>query len=162
MAKKQKKEVKEEIVPKEKEKTYYQAVGRRREATARVRLHIVDEGEFHVGEAVYKKGDIVVNGKRIEDFFRGELYPKFYLEPFRTTNTLNRFVTTVKVSGGGTNGQLGAIIHGISRALIHVDPERFRPILRKRGFMTRDPRKKERRKAGYAGKARARKQSPKR
>ena len=85
-----------------------------------------------------------------------------YLEPFRTTNTMGRFATSIKVVGGGLSGQLGAVIHGISRALEKVDKEKFRPILKKRGFMKRDPRAKERRKAGRAGKARARKQSPKR
>jgi len=85
-----------------------------------------------------------------------------YLEPFRTTNTLGRFVVSVRAEGGGLAGQLGATIHGISRALEKVDKEKFRPILKKRGFMKRDPRAKQRRKAGFAGKSRARKQSPKR
>ncbi|MEK7119097.1 MAG: 30S ribosomal protein S9, partial [Patescibacteria group bacterium] len=87
---------------------------------------------------------------------------KMYLEPFRTTNTVGRFAVSVQAAGGGLSGQLGAVIHGISRALEKVDKEKFRPILKKRGFMTRDPRAKQRRKAGYAGKSRARKQSPKR
>ena len=85
-----------------------------------------------------------------------------YQEPFRTTNTLGRFAVSITTTGGGIFGQLGAAIHGLSRALEKVDKEKFRPILKKRGLMTRDPRKKERRKAGFAGKARARKQSPKR
>jgi small subunit ribosomal protein S9 len=75
---------------------------------------------------------------------------------------MNRFATTIKTSGGGLMGQLDAIVLGISRALEKVDQEKFRPILKKRGFMTRDPRAKQRRKAGFAGKSRAKKQSPKR
>ncbi|MBI3955888.1 30S ribosomal protein S9 [Candidatus Gottesmanbacteria bacterium] len=134
--------------------SYYEAVGRRREATARVRLY--------VGETEIAKGAILVNGRPVERYFPGEVYKKMYLEPFRTTNTMNRFAVSIKVSGGGLSGQLGAVIHGISWALEKVDKEKFRPILKKRGFMTRDPRAKERRKAGRAGKARARKQSPKR
>lgn len=142
--------------------SYYEAVGRRREATARVRLYVVCEGTVKVGDSEVAKGAIVVNGRPSESYFPGDVYKKMYLEPFRTTNTMNRFGISIKVAGGGLSGQLGACLHGISRALEKVDREKFRPILKKRGFMTRDPRAKERRKAGRAGKARARKQSPKR
>lgn len=134
--------------------SYYEAVGRRKNASARVRLYIAKEG--------HEKGDVIVNGKSADIYFAGEISKKIYLEPFRTTNTIGRFVTSILVSGGGLSGQLGAVLQGISRALEKVDKEKFRPILKKRGFLTRDPRKKERRKAGFAGKARARKQSPKR
>lgn len=134
--------------------TYYEAVGRRKNATARVRLYLAKEG--------HEKGDMVVNGLPVEKYFSGEVAKKIYLEPFRTTNTIGRFVTSILVSGGGLSGQLGAVLQGISRALCKVDLEKFRPILKKRGFLARDSRAKERRKAGFAGKARARKQSPKR
>lgn len=142
--------------------SYYEAVGRRREATARVRLYVVKDGLVKIGDSEVAKGAIVVNGRPAETYFPGEVYKKMFQEPFRTTNTMNRFGTSVKVAGGGLVGQLGAVIHGISRALEKVDKDKFRPILKKRGFMTRDPRAKERRKAGLAGKARAKKQSPKR
>lgn len=142
--------------------SYYEAVGRRREATARVRLYVVKDGSVKIGDVEVAKGAIVVNGRPAENYFPGEVYKKMYQEPFRTTNTMNRFAISVKVTGGGLVGQLGAVIHGISRALEKVDKDKFRPILKKRGFMKRDPRAKERRKAGRAGKARARKQSPKR
>lgn len=142
--------------------SYYESVGRRREATARVRLYVVKEGTIKVGESEITKGAIVVNGRSAESYFPGDVYKKMYQEPFRTTNTMSRFGTSVKVSGGGLSGQLGALVLGVSRALEKVDREKFRPILKKRGFMTRDPRAKQRRKAGFAGKARARKQSPKR
>ncbi len=142
--------------------SYYEAVGRRRVATARVRLYVVKESTAKVGQIDISKGDIVVNGRPAEHYFPGEVFKKMIQEPFRTTNTMNRFATSIKVSGGGLSGQMGAVILGISRALEKVDKEKFRPILKKRGFMTRDPRAKERRKAGRAGKARARKQSPKR
>lgn len=142
--------------------SYFEAVGRRREATARVRLYVVKDGPVNIGEIEVSKGAVLVNGRPAESYFPGDVYKKMYLEPFRTTNTMNRFATSIKVSGGGLVGQLGAVILGVSRALEKVDKEKFRPILKKRGFMTRDPRAKERRKAGRAGKARARKQSPKR
>lgn len=151
-----------EIVIQESVISYYEAVGRRREATARVRLYVVKDDPVKIGVIEIAKGAILVNGRSAENYFPGEVYKKMYLEPFRTTNTINRFATSVKVAGGGLVGQLGAFIHGVSRALEKVDKEKFRPILKKRGFMTRDPRAKERRKAGRAGKARARKQSPKR
>ncbi|MDO8451538.1 MAG: 30S ribosomal protein S9 [bacterium] len=142
--------------------TYHEAVGRRKESTARVRLYVVLEETVTVGGIGLDKGKFIVNGKPVEAVFRGEVSKRMYQEPFRTTNTMNRFAVSVKTHGGGTSGQLGAMIHGISRALEKVDKEKFRPILKKRGFMTRDPRAKQRRKAGYAGKSRARKQSPKR
>ena len=142
--------------------SYYEAVGRRKESTARVRLYVVADATVTVAGQPLERGAMVINGRKVEQYFPGEVAQKMYLEPFRTTNTLNRFAVSVKAAGGGLSGQLGAVIHGISRALEKVDKEKFRPILKKRGFMTRDPRAKQRRKAGYAGKARARKQSPKR
>mgnify|MGYP001613882294 CR=1 FL=1 len=142
--------------------SYYEAIGRRKESTARVRLYVVNEAPVVLGGTSLEKGSIVVNGRPVENYFPGEVFKKMYLEPFRTTNTLGRFVVSIKAEGGGLAGQLGAVIHGISRALEKVDKEKFRPILKKRGFMKRDPRAKQRRKAGFAGKSRARKQSPKR
>lgn len=142
--------------------TYYEALGRRREASARVRLYVVTGETLKLGDKELAKGVMIVNNRDAEKYFPGEVYKKMYLEPFRTTNTVGRFVTTILVTGGGLNGQLGAVIHAISRALLKVDLEKFRPILKKRGFLKRDPRAKQRRKAGFAGKSRARKQSPKR
>ena len=142
--------------------SYYEAVGRRKESSARVRLYVVNDKSVTVSGVSVDKGGMIVNGRPVEKYFPGEILKKMYQEPFRTTNTLARFAVTVKVAGGGLSGQLAAMIHGVSRALEKVDKEKFRPILKKRGFMMRDPRSKQRRKAGYAGKSRARKQSPKR
>lgn len=142
--------------------TYYYAIGRRKEATARLRLYPVEKGEVKLGNQTYTKGQIVINGRTVEQYFPGELYKKLYLEPLRTTNNLNRFVITAKIEGGGLVGQLTAFIHGLARALETIDKAKYRPILKKRGFLTRDSRIKQRRKAGFAGKARKRKQSPKR
>lgn len=142
--------------------SYYEAVGRRKVASARVRLYVVREETVTINGNSLSKGSMIVNGKPVEQYFPGETWKKMYIEPFRTTNTVSRFAVSVKVVGGGLSGQLAAVIHGISRALEKVDKEKFRPILKKRGFLTRDPRAKQRRKAGFAGKARARKQSPKR
>ncbi len=147
-------EVKKEAVKetvKEDKVSYYEAVGRRKTASARARLHVSGN-----------KGEFTVNGKPVEKFFPGEVFKKMYQEPFRTTNTMSRFAVSVTTTGGGLTGQLAATIHALSRALIKVDNEKFRPILKKRGFLMRDPRAKQRRKAGFAGKARARRQSPKR
>lgn len=141
---------------------YYEAVGRRKVSNARVRLYVVNDAKTTLHGIEMEKGGMVVNGRSIENYFPGEVLKKMYQEPFRTTNTLGRFVVTIKTTGGGLYGQLGAVIHGISRALEKVDKEKFRPILKKRGFMKRDPRAKQRRKAGFAGKARARRNSPKR
>jgi small subunit ribosomal protein S9 len=150
------------VQPKKTEKTtYYEAIGRRRVATARVRLYVAKE-TVTVGGVTVAKGDMIVNGRPSENYFPGETFKRLYLEPFRTTNTMGRFAVTVKTNGGGLMGQLGSVVLGISRALEKVDKEKYRPILKKRGFLTRDPRAKQRRKAGFAGKSRARKQSPKR
>lgn len=131
-------------------KDFYQAVGRRKESTARVRL------------AVGGNGEIIVNNRPAGEYFPGEIAKLAYLAPLKLTDSLNRFKITVKVEGGGLSGQLGAMIHGMARALEKIDKEKYRPVLKKAGFLTRDPRAKERRKAGFAHKARARKQSPKR
>lgn len=141
---------------------YYEAVGRRKVASARVRLYVVKDGPVTIDGIAVDKGSMIVNGIPGEKYFVGEVLKKLYMEPFRTTNTMSRFAVSVRVKGGGISGQLQAVIHGMSRALEKVDKEKFRPILKKRGFMTRDPRAKQRRKAGFAGKSRARKQSPKR
>jgi small subunit ribosomal protein S9 len=142
--------------------TYYEAVGRRKESSARVRLYVVNDATMTLNGLTMDKGSMIVNGRTVENYFPGEVMKKMYQEPFRTTNTLGRFAVAIKAEGGGLVGQLAAVIHGVSRALEKVDKEKFRPILKKRGFMTRDPRAKQRRKAGFAGKSRARKQSPKR
>jgi small subunit ribosomal protein S9 len=149
-----------------KEKTpvvsYYEAVGRRKSASARVRLYVCEEEGVTVGGVTVKKGDMIVNGRPVEEYFPGDVSKKLYGEPLRTTNTIARFAVTVTVSGGGLSGQLGAVIHGLSRALEKVDLEKFRPILKKRGFLTRDARVRERRRPNTGGKARRQKQSPKR
>jgi small subunit ribosomal protein S9 len=159
------KEVKEEVkkeVIKEDKVSYYEAVGRRKTASARARLYVVKDAAITINGKSVEKGGMIVNGLPVEKFFPGDVFKKRYQEPFRTTNTMSRFAVSVNTTGGGLTGQLGATIHALSRALIKVDLEKFRPILKKRGFLMRDPRAKQRRKAGFAGKARARKQSPKR
>lgn len=161
-APKQPKEQKEQKMPEQSAISYYEAVGRRKVATSRVRLYVVKDEAVTVGDSVIPRGAVIVNGRPVESYFPGEVMKKAYMEPFRTTNTMNRFSVSVKISGGGLNGQLGAFIHAASRALEKVDKEKFRPILKKRGFLTRDPRTKERRKPNRGGRARAGKQSPKR
>lgn len=151
----------EEKPKKEKKSEFYNAVGRRKESTARVRL-IISPGELVVSGKTYKKGDIVVNSKPVEEYFRGSVYKQLYTQPFILTETTGRFITSVLVEGGGTQGQLKAMLHGIARSLEKIDKEKYRPILKKNELLKRDPRKKERRKAGFAQKARAKKQSPKR
>lgn len=138
---------------------YFFAVGRRKTATAKARLHLGDK-EVMVGDKKLNKGDIYVNNKPIDIYFTDPFAKSLYTEVFRTTNTGNRFITTVMVEGSGPSGQVGAVVLAIARALCAIDPK-FRPILRKKGFMTRDPRMKERKKPGLMG-ARKQKSSPKR
>jgi small subunit ribosomal protein S9 len=114
---------------------FYYGVGRRKAAVARVRLY---PGE----------GNVTVNGKPAREYFGGrELHYLVMEEPFRVTGTSQRYDVVATVVGGGTSGQAGAVRHGISRALLHVDGE-LRPVLKSAKLLTRDARVKERKKVG--------------
>ncbi len=142
---------------------YYEAVGRRKEATARVRLYIVgNKKAVKVNDIEIKKGEIIVNGKPIEKIYPHPWEKNIYMKPLVLTGCEERFAISIKVNGGGKQGQLGAIVHGLARALEKVDRDAYRPVLKKEGLLTRDPRARERRKVGTGGKARRKKQSPKR
>jgi len=137
-------------------KAYILTVGRRKEAVARVRLY------QSLSEALpFKKGDVIVNGKKIEEYFKSKTEGLKYLEAFKVTNTIGKYTFSIKVAGGGRKGQLQAVTHGISRAIASADSKN-RPALKKAGLLTRDPRVRERRKVGMGGKARRKRQSPKR
>jgi len=116
------------------EKIYYYGTGRRKNAIARVRL---TEGS----------GKITINGKDIEEFFGMETLKVIAKQPLTVTNTTAKYDVIAKVTGGGFTGQAGAIRHGIARALNEANAE-FRPALKSNGFLTRDPRMKERKKYG--------------
>lgn len=115
--------------------------GRRKKSVARVRL-------------LPGKGEIVINKKSIDEYFGLETLKMIVRQPLTVTNTLNKFDVVVTVEGGGVTGQAGAIRHGIARALLDAD-ESFRAILKKEGFLTRDPRMKERKKYGLKAARRA-------
>ena len=123
-------------------------VGRRKEAVARVRI---TPGE----------GQLTINGKPIAEYFAGNIFQKLYSRPLEITKTFGKYSVSVRVEGGGKVAQVGAMVHGLARALSKASPD-FKVILKKEGMLTRDARVKERRKYGHAGKARAKKQSPKR
>ena len=108
--------------------------GRRKKSIARVRL-------------VEGKGNITVNGKTLDEYFGTEVLKVIVKQPLVATNTLDKYDVICKVVGGGFTGQAGAIRHGISRALLEANGE-FRPTLKSAGFLTRDPRMKERKKYG--------------
>lgn len=138
------------------------AVGRRREAVARVRLYETVKEDLTYGETPVKKGDILVNKMPISQYFSGDVSRYVYSEPLRVTNTQNKFTWTIQVAGGGKSGQLDAVVAGIANALNKLNKKEYRPILKKKGFMTRDPRVRQRRKVGMGGKSRRQLQSPKR
>lgn len=140
---------KESIQKEEKNKGYTVAVGRRKEAVARVRL-------------AAGNGITTVNGKPIHEYFKGKVYQKYYQKPFEITKSSGEYSASILLAGGGISSQVGAVVHGLSRALALTDRENFRKLLKKEGLLTRDARVKERRKYGHAQKARAMKQSPKR
>ena len=115
---------------------YYEGVGRRKSATARVRLYTGDV-----------PGTFVVNGRPADEYFPRLGDMQLVLEPLQATGLADSFFVSVLVRGGGTTGQVGAVRHGLARALLKSDPE-LRPMLRKGGFLTRDARVKERKKPG--------------
>jgi len=117
--------------------TKYMAVGRRKESVARVQL-------------LLGKGDILVNARPYERYFFRETDRIIVKQPLAVTNTLTKYDIIANISGGGLTGQAGALRHGISRALILAEPD-LKDLLRKQGFMTRDPRAKERKKYGQKG-----------
>ena len=119
----------------------YQAVGRRKKAIARVRL-------------IPGEGKIVINGRDIDNYFGLETLKMTVRQPLVLTSLEGRYDVLVNVYGGGLSSQAGAIRHGISRALIKADPE-LRPAVKKAGFLTRDPRMKERKKYGLKAARRA-------
>jgi small subunit ribosomal protein S9 len=128
------------------EERYY-ATGKRKSAIARVWMKL--------GE-----GKITINKRPIDEYLTTDVAKMIVTQPLELTNTVGRYDIMVNVKGGGYSGQVGAIKHGISRALLHVSPE-FREPLKKEGFLTRDPRIKERKKYGLRS-ARARFQYSKR
>ncbi len=142
---------------------YYEAVGRRKEAVARIRLYITGKNNSAaVGGMKVRAGDILVNKKPIELVFPTIAEKNRYLLPLKLTQTENRFAVLIDLKGGGRSGQLGAMTHGLARAVEKVDRETYRGTLKKQGLLTRDARTRERRKVGTGGKARRAKQSPKR
>ena len=142
-------------------KNFISSKGKRKEAVARVRLYKDLKEVLMVGEKTVKKGEIFVNGDLIENYFRGIVAKAYFEEPFKITNNLGKYTITAKVEGGGQKSQLEAFIHGVSRALSSFD-EKNKAILKKKGFLTRDARVRQRRKVGMGGKSRRKKQSPKR
>jgi len=151
------------MVKKIKDLSYYEAVGRRKQSVARVRLYIIKKStEVTVGKLKIKAGEIFINGKSIDETSFKVYKKKFLMMPLTLTENEKRFAVSIIVNGGGTTGQLDAMVHGIARALLVVDTEAYRSILKTSGMLTRDPRKKETRKVGTGGKARRMKQSPKR
>ncbi len=117
-----------------KEQVVFNGTGRRKSSIARVRL-------------MSGKGNISVNGQKLEEYFGEETLRVIVKQPLTATNTLDKFDVIATVKGGGFSGQAGAVRHGIARALNAANLE-YRPVLKSNGFLTRDPRKKERKKYG--------------
>ena len=122
-------------------KPYFYGTGRRKSSIARVRLYP-------------GSGAITVNGRDVDDYFGLETLKLIINQPFGVTGSEGKFAVVVNVRGGGISGQAGAIRHGISRALLLADEEN-RAALKKAGFLTRDPRMKERKKYGLKAARRA-------
>jgi small subunit ribosomal protein S9 len=113
------------------------ATGRRKSAVARVRL-------------ASGSGKIVVNGRPFENYFMVETLRNVVLQPLNLVESASKYDVRVNVTGGGPNGQAGAVRHGIARALLSADAN-LRPVLKSAGYLTRDPREKERKKYGQPG-----------
>ncbi len=121
---------------------YFYGTGRRKKSVARVRLYA-------------GTGKVTINGRDIDDYFGLETLKLIVRQPLKLTNTDEKFDIECRVAGGGVTGQAGAIRHGVSRALLQYDSEALRPALKKAGYLTRDPRMKERKKYGLKGARRA-------
>ena len=122
-------------------KPYFYGTGRRKSSVARVRVY-------------NGTGKITINDRDIEDYFGLETLKLIVRQPLTLTGNADKFDIVCRVAGGGVTGQAGAIRHGLSRALLQFDEE-LRPTLKKAGFLTRDPRMKERKKYGLKGARRA-------
>ena len=122
-------------------KAYYYGTGRRKQSVARVRVYP-------------GSGAITINGRDIDDYFGLDTLKALVRQPRVLTETLGKFDVVCTVTGGGVSGQAGAIRHGLSRALLQHSDE-MRPILKKAGFLTRDPRMKDRKKYGLKAARRA-------
>ena len=122
-------------------KPYFYGTGRRKKSVARVRLYP-------------GTGVVTINGRNIDEYFGLETLKLIVNQPFAVTETTGKFDIVALVRGGGFSGQAGAIRHGLSRALVTVD-ETYKPALKKAGFLTRDPRMKERKKYGLKAARRA-------
>ena len=120
---------------------FFYGTGRRKKSIARVRVYA-------------GTGKIIINDREIDDYFGLETLKLIVRQPLALTETSEKFDVICKVQGGGVTGQAGAIRHGIARALLQYD-ENLRPALKKAGFLTRDPRMKERKKYGLKGARRA-------
>ncbi|MBQ3954821.1 MAG: 30S ribosomal protein S9 [Clostridia bacterium] len=122
-------------------KPYFYGTGRRKSSVARVRLYP-------------GSGKITINNRDVDDYFGLETLKLIINQPFGITGTAGKFDIVANVTGGGISGQAGAIRHGVARALLLAD-ETYRPLLKKAGFLTRDPRMKERKKYGLKAARRA-------
>ena len=122
-------------------KPYFYGTGRRKKSVARVRLYP-------------GSGEITINGRSIDDYFGLETLKLIVNQPFGVTGTTGKFDIVANVAGGGISGQAGAIRHGVARALLAADAN-YRPALKAAGFLTRDPRMKERKKYGLKAARRA-------
>ena len=122
-------------------KPYFYGTGRRKSSVARVRLYP-------------GSGKITINNRDVDEYFGLETLKLIINQPFGITNTAGKYDIVANVNGGGISGQAGAIRHGVARALLRAD-ETYRPLLKKAGFLTRDPRMKERKKYGLKAARRA-------
>ncbi len=123
------------------EKAYFYGTGRRKSSVARVRI-------------LPGNGAITINGRDVDDYFGLDTLKLIVNQPFEATNTMGKYDIICTVTGGGVSGQAGAIRHGLARALLGVS-EDYRPLLKKAGLLTRDPRMKERKKYGLKAARRA-------
>src|SRR3989339_592378 len=130
-------------------RNYIPAIGRRKRAVARVRL-------------IKGKEPMMINNLPAAAYFPGLVNQKLLQEPLRLSELLEKYTATVRVVGSGMTSQLLAVLHGLARAIVKLNSEKYNPRLKAAGFLRRDPRKRQRRQVGTGGKSRRQKQSPKR
>ncbi len=144
------------------DRSYYEGIGRRRTAVARVRVYHTKKTGVTIADVSYKPGSYIINNQEIAKWAQTKSDAAILKKPLTLLGDEATFVVYARVLSGGAKGQRDAVVHGLARALVNIPSEDLRAKLKSEDLLTRDARTRERRKVGTGGKARRLKQSPKR
>lgn len=144
------------------DRSYYEGIGRRRTAVARVRVYHTKKTGVTISDVSYKPGAYIINNQELGKWAQTKSDAAILKKPLTLLGDEATFVVYARVTSGGAKGQRDAVVHGLARALVNIPSEDLRAKLKSEDLLTRDARTRERRKVGTGGKARRLKQSPKR